>query len=201
MSNASLKSLSEFGQTAVALDSDFQEIERLASELGRIDLQSDSGLERAKKLLVHFTECGQRAGEELKKMASALEVARIRAEKASAAVAERAVDIQRRQEASSHLLSRFQALGNKVRQVTVAASQLQVPAEKVPNEQKGAVVQFLPELDMQLAELVEESRQLKADARGAKEKALERDAEAMEQSLQAVRRKLSSFVHESRMTG
>src|SRR4051812_13284852 len=99
--------LSPFGEAALKLDADFTEVERLASQVEQVDVHSDIGLERAIKLLKHFSECGQRIAEGIQVMAKSLEEARARTEAAANLVAARATEVQKRKEEEDQGLEGF----------------------------------------------------------------------------------------------
>ncbi|MFL5814980.1 MAG: hypothetical protein ACJ763_15500, partial [Bdellovibrionia bacterium] len=66
------KVLSSFAEAALSLDKDFTELDTLSGQLERLDLNSDSGLERAKEILAKFGECGGRIGDGVQKLAKEL---------------------------------------------------------------------------------------------------------------------------------
>jgi hypothetical protein len=195
MSTANPKQQSDFAQAALALDADFEQLERLSGELDRLAIDSDSGLERAKALLLRFGECGQRIGDEMQALARSLEEARTRAEASANRVAERAAAIQKRQIEADRLLQRFQALSEMVRKVTEAAGALQQSLKKdASDEERRALIRNLPELDSKLGVLIDEAFKIRQDAQEANLKTLHRNADSLGQTLQSVRRKLGSLV-------
>jgi hypothetical protein len=96
MSLKNMKEVSPFIEAALKLDDDFQELERLAANLERAEIDSDAGLERGRDLLGKFGECSSRIGSEIQALATSLEDSRSRAEKAAESAANRAVLIQER---------------------------------------------------------------------------------------------------------
>lgn len=188
------KNLSPFAQAALALDDDFAQLERLSGEIDRLAIDTDNGLDRAKLLLVRFGECGERVGQNIQALATALSESQKRAEKAAQSVSARAALVQERQQEANRLLERFQGLGEMVRKVTEAVVQLQNPAKgALSPEEKALLVKHLPELNEKLGVLADEAFKIKDEARESKMKALEKDADALGQSMQAMRRKLSSL--------
>lgn len=189
------KNLSPFGQASLALDQDFSELERLAGEIERMEIQTDNGFERAKKLLGHFGETGERIGSGVQAMARELEAARARAEAAATIVSAKAAAIQQRQIQENEMSERFNALGEMVRKVTTSMAQLQKPAgTTLSEEERNLLTQHLPEMDSRLGMLVDEARKLQADAEAIQLKSMVKNADAMAQSLDAARRKLSLYV-------
>jgi hypothetical protein len=194
MTLQSVKNLSAFGESAIKLDGDFSELERLSGELDRLPIESESGLERARLLMARFSECSQRIGSGIQLMASSLEESRARAENAVQIVSVRAAVIQTRQQETERMLERFQALGEMVRKITTAVSQIQKPAGmELSDEERTLLMKHMPELNSQLEILINEAGKLKNDAQTVNMKTLERNADSLQQSLQAVRQKLNVF--------
>ncbi len=98
-----IQQTSAFGQTALTLDSGFQDLERIQGQLQRLELESDSGLERAKELLVEFTPASEVVVSGVQALAQALNDSRARAETAARFVAERALEVQKRHEVASQM--------------------------------------------------------------------------------------------------
>jgi len=183
-----------FAESALNLDSAFNELEQLSGQIERLDIDSDSGLERAKQLLGKFAEAGQRIGDGVQLLAKSLEESRARAEAAALIVSTRAGDIQKRQEENDQMLSRFGALGESVRKISEKIVQFKKPAgEKLNEDERDALTKQLPELDSQLSGLIEEAQGLRVDAQQLKLKSIERNADSLGQTLLSAKRKLSSF--------
>jgi hypothetical protein len=195
MTNPAQKNLSPFAHSALTLDEDFGELDRVAAQLERLDLDTENGLDQARKLLVRFTECGNRIGEGVQALAKALDEARTRAEKSAESVSQRAAMVQARQQEAQKLVDRFTQLAETVRKVTAAVGELQKSAEGgLAEEGRALLIKNLTGIDAQLDTLSNEAGKLRADAREARQKTLEKNADALEQSLQSVRRKLSALV-------
>jgi hypothetical protein len=189
------KDLTEFAQSAVALDGDFSELQRFSQQLSELTIESDHGLEQGRKILQKFSECGERIGQGIQVLARTLNESRERAEQAAQIVAERAAAIQARHDQNEHMLSRFQALGEMVKKITVAVGQFQKPAGgKFSDEEKALLTQHMPELNTQLGVLLDESKKLKDDAKEANLKSLEKNADSLNQSLTSVKNRLNNFV-------
>lgn len=188
------KNLSLFGQAAVALDEDFVEAERLASQIEQVDVQSEIGLERAIRLLRHFTECGERITSQIQSLAQELEKARSRTEGAAQTVARRAAEIQIRKEQEDQGLQGFKALSEKVREITAEMSELKQPKDKsLSADEKKELSLKMAGFDSKIVPLIDEANRLKDQARNSKMKTLERNAESLSQNLVNARKKLSAF--------
>jgi chromosome segregation ATPase len=194
MSSSQSKVLSSFAEAALKLDSDFADLERLSGQLERLDLNSDSGLERAKEILSEFGECGSQIGDGVQKLAKELDEARIRAEKAAASVAVRAEQVQERQNAHDRLSEKFNHLTEMVRKVSAVIAELKkAEGEKMSAEEKVMITQRLPEFESQLSVLVDEAQKLKNEAQDANMKTLVRNADSLAQTLLSAKRKISSL--------
>jgi len=192
MTNTEKKS--PFAESALNLDNAFTELEQLSGQIERLELESDSGLERAKQLLGKFAECGQRIGEGVQVLAKSLEESRARAEAAANVVSARALDIQKRQDENDQMLARFGTLGESVRKISETIVQFKKPAgEKLSDEERELLTKQLPELDSQLSGLIDEAQGLRVDAHQLKLKSIERNADSLSQTLLSARRKLGSF--------
>jgi chromosome segregation ATPase len=193
--NTNMKNLSAFAQAAMTLDSDFAELGQLSGQLERLSLESDSGLDRAKKILVQFGECGERIGDRLQTLAKTLDEARSRAEKAAQFIGARAGEVQARQQENERLTEKFGALNEMVRKVTMLLGQLKKPqGEKLSAEEQSILAEKLPELDEQLGTLSNEAGKLKVEAQKANMKTIERNADSLSQTLTSARRKLGAFI-------
>jgi chromosome segregation ATPase len=188
------KVLSSFAEAALSLDKDFTELDTLSGQLERLDLNSDSGLERAKEILAKFGECGSRIGDGVQKLAKELEEARVRAEKAASSVSARATEVQERQQAHDRLSEKFHTLTEMVRKVSTLIAELKkAEGQKMTDEEKTLVTQRLPEFESQLSLLVEEAQKLKNEAQEANMKTLVRNADSLSQTLLSAKRKISSL--------
>jgi chromosome segregation ATPase len=195
MATSNSKNLTPFAEAALTLDSDFAELEQLSGQLDRLSLESDTGLERAKKILAQFGECGGRIGDRLQNLAKTLDEARSGAEKAAQLIADRAVRVQERQQQNDQLAERFGTLNGMVRTISTALSQLKKPeGAKLSEEERTFLSEKLPELDQQMRTLSDEAFKLKEDAQKANMKTLERNADSLAQTLSSARRKLGSFI-------
>jgi chromosome segregation ATPase len=188
------KVLSSFAEAALSLDKDFTELDILSGQLERLDLNSDSGLERAKEILAKFGECGGRIGDGVQKLAKELDEARVRAEKAANSVSARATEVQERQQAHDRLSEKFHTLTEMVRKVSTLIAELKkAEGQKMTDEEKALVTQRLPEFESQLSLLVDEAQKLKNEAQEANMKTLVRNADSLSQTLLSAKRKISSL--------
>lgn len=194
MSTSLSKKLPPLAQLAFELEEDFSELQRLSEQIETMSIESEGGMNHARKLMGKFGECGTRIGEGVQSLAKLLDDSRGRAEKAAELVATRAVDMQKKQERSDKMFERFRSLVERVQELTSAVAELKKP---VGTEYSAAEKEYLQkrlgELDPQLGELIEQTRLLKVEAHEARLASLEKNADSLAQSLQSARGKLGTF--------
>lgn len=194
MTSPSTKDLSAFGKAAIGLDVEFSQFQRLAREIEAVQLNSDAGMERARRLFSHFDECGQKIGAGMQALASSLDEARQLTDAAAKSVAERAHAMKQRQQETEQLMERYRALGEMVGKTNEAVTQLRPLHDAgMTNEVTELLASRLPEFTSQLGVLVEEARKLMRDAHEANMKTLERNADSLRQSLQAAQSRLEGL--------
>ena len=196
MNTTKNKPVSLFLQSALALEEDFSQFARLSAQLENLSIESEHGLEQSKKLLLKFSECGERIGEGVQALAKTLNESRLQAEANALTVSARAELIQARSVVQDRMLERFQLLGESVRTVTTGVSKLKKPdGAKLTPEEKAELAQHLPGLTTQLGVLVDESRKLKEDAAAANMVGLEKNAHSLSQTLHSVQNRLAIFMN------
>ena len=193
-----LKPTSVFGERALALDNDFCEFGRLASEMEGIDIQSDLGFDKARKLLAKLDTTGKRIGDGMVGLTTSLEEVRQRTEAAAQLVSERAAAVEKRQNDNDRMVERLHTLGNLVKQVTEAVAKLRASSADAIAAEPNELGNKLPEFSNQLGVLVDETKKLIEDAQAAKMTSLERNADSLRQTLQAARNRLNLFIERSR---
>jgi hypothetical protein len=192
------KSQSPFAQAALDLDRDFTQFERLAREIERLSVNSDRGLERAGIMMGEIDAVRKRLETGMVALAKTLDDARERTEKAALTVSNRAQEIRERQLEAENMLTRYKTLGEMVKQITTALTQLRKPgAGEMTPEDQATLAKRLPEFNAQMDVVVNEARKLMDDAHQANMKTLERNADSLRQSLQAARNRFNIFVEKS----
>lgn len=166
---------SAFVQSALALDGAFQELEDLAGSIGRLELNSETALEKARNLLLRFGERSSTLGEALQELGQKLDERRRAVEQAALGVSERMPLIQERFLEAEEKLQRFQALGGRVREVTEAARAIG-PVETLTR----------------LRGLMDEAAALQEEARAANLRTLEKNVQTLRQNLRGIAHKLDN---------
>jgi hypothetical protein len=192
MSNGT-KDLGPLGRSALGLESDFKEMDRLSAALMKFPSGEETNLEHAQKLLEKFGEVGLRIANELQALAAALDDGRLRAEAATHEVAKSAAFIQKRSQQRAEIAGRFQALGKRVQGVSVSLVEL-----GQNSEQDAEKAKLLTQLQEQLASLANEAITIKEEARDARFKELERQAETMADRLRLSGKKIKKIVEAGR---
>lgn len=196
MTTINTKNLSLFGQTALELDSGFTQMQHLARDLESLSIETDSGLERAKKLLGQFEACTQAITDCSQAFSKVLQETKAATEKSAEMVAHRAQAVHERQVESEQMLYRFKTLGEMVRKTTEAVTQVVQPlpgTPAIPEEAHRVLMSRLPDFNEQMGVLVEEAKNLMQDAHKANMKSIERNADSLRQTLQAARHRLNLF--------
>lgn len=183
MKTLDMETLSPFGRLAVQLDHEFSELNRLSGQMERMDIESDTELERAIKILNQFAEHGQNVTNGIQEFNKALLDAREQAEKAAQIVGERVGLVQQRKDEREQMQLKLSHLGEKAKQMTADLSNFS-------REDKQQLIAQLQALDVQLADLMNEAQSIKAEANEARMKSIERDAQSLYGMLQSARQKI-----------
>lgn len=182
-------------QSVTALDAFFSDLVRIGGKIEGMELKNDFDLEQMQKLLDRFAECSDGVSEQILLMSQALAGARTKAEEAAQIVSARAALLQNRQSDQQKKMSQFQALGEKVRVLTMSLAQLKTPESEVPTEERRTEISVrFSELSAELIPLIEEARQLKLEGQLSKMKILEQGADSLGQSLVAIQQKIGAVV-------
>jgi len=194
MANLQLESLSDFGRAAVKLDNDFTELVRLSGQLKRLDIDSESGLDRAVKILSQFAQHGQNISAGIQDFSKFLQEARQRAEVAAQLVTERAQQIRERKEIQSQIREKLGRVEQSVQ--TVNASLAGFKKEGSTNFSEKEKLQLRTELErinVDLKRFMADTQVIKDEAAGAKFKSVERDAQNLLDALRASCRRVDKI--------
>lgn len=189
---AGSKSASPFAQAALALDSYASELERISNEITNLNIESDNGFERARRLLEKSEGVGKNIGEGMQTLTVSLEDLRQRIENSAQRVTASAVVVEQRHQLTEQLMERLRGLGEMAGKVTVTIDGLRLPKSHVLSEEdKNFISQSIPAFSSQLGVLVDEAYRLKQDAASANMKNLERNSDSLRQTLQSARNHLN----------
>ncbi len=191
MASVNTDHLTPFGQLALRLDHDFSELNRLSGQIERLEIETDSGLELAIRLLGQFAKHGQGVSDGIKDFAKALESARREAEKAATVVAERAALVQRRQAEQDQLRAKFQELGARVQETSSGIAELKKRGDlaEISAEEK---TQHLRDMESRLTEFAEQAKAIQEEARQSRLRKLEREADSLFGTLQSAKSRIGA---------
>jgi chromosome segregation ATPase len=189
-----IKNPSPLVETVLKLDNYLAEIVRLGEKIEAMQLKSDFDYDQAQKLMARFTECGQGVAEEVVQLSANLNTARAKAEAAAQVVAEKAEQLQARQDQHHQKMADFRALGEKVRDLTMSLNDLKRPeGQELTDDDRAQVSMRLSEFQLRLQPLIDEALKLKQEAQTSKLKTLEQGADSLVQSLSAIGKRLQAF--------
>lgn len=201
MNTIKTDSLSEFGMAAIALDVALQDYDRLAADLGRADVQSDKGLARAQEVLERVEASRTELANQMQSFAGRLQQARTRCDEVEAIVAEKTGQVNDRVQFADALFRRLKMLGEMVHAITQSLATLKGPGEEaVSNEEKGAMLNRLPEFNEKISVLIEEAKRLTSEARQANLKTLEQNSDTIRQTLQSAQNKFNLYIEKHTAT-
>src|SRR4051812_45259090 len=115
MASINPEHLSPFGRSALKLDGDFSELVRIGGQLQRLELDSDSGLEHAIKLLGQFAQHGQAIAAGIQDFSRSLQELREKSEAAAKLVSERAQAIQQRKQLREQIREKLARVEDQVK--------------------------------------------------------------------------------------
>ena len=118
MTTINKKNLSALAQSALDLEDDISDLERLSGQIDELNIESESGMNQARNLLGKFGERGAKIAEAVQNLAKSLDEGRRRAEKAAEVVATKAVLVQKRQEETDRIFQKFKSLVENVHDIT-----------------------------------------------------------------------------------
>ncbi len=190
-----LESLSSFGRLAVKLDEHFMEWTRLSGQIERLDIESESGLERAVKALNEFAEHGEGISEGIQGLSKVLEEARARSEAAAQVVSERAQLICQRKLQQNQVRERLSQVEEKVKAANADLAGMRRGAKsEYANEERLQMRAKLARLNGDLKKLLGDVQAIKEAAGQAKFKTIERDAKNLLDALRASCQKIDASI-------
>lgn len=198
MSSIRMEQLSSFGRLAVKLDAEFSELARLGAQIQRLDIDTESGLEHAVKLLGKFAESGKAISEGIQQFSTVLQEARERSESAAQTVSARANDIRDRKMRQADLRGKLLQIEDVVKNVNEDLSQFKRDGKSDPTDaDKLQMRAELEKANAALRTLIVDAEATKESAREMKFKTLEREAQALLDTLRSSCRKVDKVLAES----
>jgi uncharacterized phage infection (PIP) family protein YhgE len=191
MSSLRLESLSSFGRLAVELDGHFSELTRLSGQIERLDIESESGLALALKLLNQFAEHGKSISEGIKDFSKVLQEAREGSEAAANRVAERAQFIYQRKQSQNEMRNQLNRVEENVKAANASlASSRSNGKSELTNEEKLQVRTKLERLNEDLKRFIADVQLIKEAAGQSKFKSIESEAKNLLDALRSSSRRI-----------
>lgn len=168
------------------LTDELERFEAQSAELGRVAINSDKSLHRARQGLEACAEHEAKLAQSLRGLAQAMQdtqAAQLRCMELAGAAAAR---VQERQAQRAELQRRLAVLGQNAREVSTPVASLAESAEGAPSDALGPLQEVERRLDAVIAEAGEVCDAAQRDDWSD----LQRDTQALQQQLQALRNKL-----------
>lgn len=190
--NDKVKNQSPLVKSVLNLDTHFSDLERLSARIEEMELKTDFDMNQVRQLMTRFSESAQAVSTEIVELASRLEEARTRAEENGRLVAQKAEELQAKQDQQEDKTEAFRKLTAKVALLNEELKMLRKPeGEEYSANEKEVVNSRMAQLRTQLQPLIAEANALKDEARASRMKVLEQNADSLSQSLSAISQKLA----------
>ena len=170
---------------ARTLSDDLQHFEQLSAELGRLAINSEKSLVRARKGLQECSEHEAKLAESLRGFAGAMQAMQALQQRCMEQTALAAERVRKRQEERLQLQERLQLLGDNARAVSTPVADLAEGAEGA-----GDALAPMQEVARRLEAVIAEAAEVTELARQGDWADLERDTHSLEQQLQATRNRV-----------
>jgi hypothetical protein len=185
MSDAEKKTEPSLAQVAALFEEELARFEDLAAGLGRLDVNSDKTLQRARQGLEACAACEQGLATNLGAFVQAMQAFQDRQQRCMASVLESAKHIEQRYKARQALLERVTQLGRQASGVTAPMEQL---AESGADAAK--VLGSMEDIGKRLDAVIAEASELASAAAKDEWQDIARDVDTLKQQLQAARNKV-----------
>jgi chromosome segregation ATPase len=171
---------------ARTLSDDLQHFEQLSAELGRLVINSEKSLQRARKGLAECSEHEAKLAESLRGFAGAMQAMQAMQQRCMEQTALATERIKQRQEERAQLQQRMKSLGDNAREVSAPVDALPDGSDTVPAEALAPLQEVARRLELVIADAAEVTEL----ARRGEWADLERDTHALEQQLQSARNRV-----------
>jgi hypothetical protein len=182
---------SPFGRLALKLDRELSELARAGDQIGRVNLDSDNGLDEGVRILNRVAQLGESAAATMQEFSKSLDEAREKAEAATQLVAERAQIIKRRRQREDELREQLTQVKEGIKTLGAGLAGFNKPEKgELTEDSKRRIAAELERLQAPMTRCIEAAQAVKAEASRSNFKRLERQADSVIDSLQASRRKI-----------
>jgi hypothetical protein len=197
MASIQLENLSSFGRLAVQLDSEFSELTRISGQLQRLEIDSDSGLDRAVKLLGQFAEHGKNIAEGIQDFSKFLQEVRDQSEAATKVVAERAEVIRQRKEHQNQIQDKLNQITQSLKEANASLSGFRKEGKtEFSAEEKVQIKAQLERFGGEMKKFLVDAHSVKEEASQSNFKGIEREAQALLEALRSSSRKIDKVISE-----
>ncbi len=192
-----LENLSPFGRLAVELDGHFLELTRLSEQIQRLDIDSESGLDRAVKLLNQVAEHGKIISQGMQGFSKILQDARARSEVAAKLVAERAQSIHQRKQHQNEIREKLARVEENVKAANANLAGFEKEGESgFTDEERSKIKVALKRLNVDLKRFLADAQAIKEAAGQSKFKTIEHDASKLLDALRSSCRRIDKAISE-----
>ncbi|MBI1860673.1 MAG: hypothetical protein HYR96_07125 [Deltaproteobacteria bacterium] len=189
------QSLSPFAESALALDGELTQFEKLAAEMERLDLNSDKGMARAGTILTDINNCRTRLESTMNGVVTTLAEAQKRNTQGEATVARNTELFIARKRDADRLMEKLKTIGESVRGLNKTVGEVKITSvETLTPDERVTIVDQINESTNPLDHLVNETSNLVEEARSLNMRLLERNADTLRQSLQSAKNRLKLLV-------
>ena len=173
---------------ALALEDELRSFEELVTDLGRLHVNSDKTLQRARQNLEDCSAFEQKLAERLKAFAEAMQQMQTKQHDCMKTALEHAHRIQARNDARNVLLERVNALGLSARDINAPMNEL--VADEDGTSDPSQVLAKIQRVGESLEAVIVEAAAVANAAREDDWLDIARDADALKQQLQSARNKV-----------
>ncbi len=173
---------------SIALENEVRMFEELVLELGRLSINSEKGLLRAKSALEACSEYEQKLAARLRAFAEAMQLVQAKQQECMMQALESAKRIQERNDVRNALLERVTALGLRAREINEPMTEL--VADESGTTDATIVLAKMNDVGERLESVIGEAAAVETSARESDWVDIARDADALKQQLQSARNKV-----------
>ena len=189
--------LSSFSRLALELDGHFSELSRIGGQIERLDIDSESGLDHAVKLLNQFAEHGNSISQGIQEFAKVLQEARESSEAAARSVSEHAQTIHERKLKQNQMREELNRVSEKVKAANAGLSGLRKDGKSEFNdEEKRQIRAGLKQVNHNLKSFLTDVQAIKESAVQSKFKSIEHEAKKLLDVLRSSSRKIDEVIGE-----
>ncbi len=195
MASPNLKNLSSLSLLAMELDGHFLELSRISGQIERLDIESESGLNHAVKLLNQFAEHGKNIAEGIQGFAKVMQETRERSELAAKSVAERAQLIYERKQKQNQIREELDRVKENVQAANMNLTSLRKDGtSEFTGEERARIKAGLEKINKDLKAFLVDVQAIKETAGQANFKSIQHEAKDLLDALRSSSRKIDKVI-------